>query len=90
MREFEIEEKLKKTLSKLSKKDNNRYSIIIKKIEEILNSEDIEHYKNLNAPLQGFKRVHIDKSFVLLFKHIKQDDSIVFYKLEHHDKVYLI
>ena len=86
MREFLIEEKLKRKLKKLCKKDKPLYNVIIKKIKEILICKDLNHYKNLKNPLQEFKRVHIKKSFVLLFK-IKQN-KIVFYSLNHHNSVY--
>ncbi|MFH1311071.1 MAG: addiction module toxin RelE [Nanoarchaeota archaeon] len=88
MRELDIEEKLHKILKKLFKKDRLKYEIIWKKIQEIINSLDIEHYKNLRAPLQDFKRVHIDKSFILTFKYDKTNDRILFYDFDHHDKIY--
>ena len=66
MRKFEISDKLKKDLSKLSKKDKTRYNSTIKKIKEIIACKDINHYKNLRKPLQHLKRVHIENSFVLL------------------------
>ena len=88
MHKFEIEEKLHQILKKLSRKDKNRYEIIWKKINEIINSSDIEHYKNLKFPMSEFKRVHIDKSFVLVFKCNKRDDKVKFYDLDHHDKIY--
>jgi len=90
MREFEIEEKLHKILKKLFKKDRLKYEIIWKKINEILTIPDVEHYKNLRAPLQDFKRVHIDKSFVLIFKYDKSIDEVRFYDFDHHDKIYKI
>ena len=88
MREFDIEEKLHKILKKLSKKDAKRYEIIWKKIHEIINSTDIGHYKNLKYPLNDFKRIHIDKSFVLTFRYDKTDDLVIFYDFDHHDKIY--
>ena len=88
MREFLIEEDLKKTLSKIFKKDKVLYNTIMKKIEEILTCEDVNHYKNLRKPLQDFKRVHIKSSFVLTFKYISSEDKVVFYKLGHHDDIY--
>ena len=71
MHNFSIEEKLRKKLIKLSKKDKLTYERIILKIEEIVSSKDVEHYKNLRKPLHKFKRVHIMKSFVLIFEYIK-------------------
>ena len=88
MREFSIEDNLKKTLGKLAKKDRAMYEALMKKMEEVLTCEDVEHYKNLRSPLQDFKRVHIKRSFVLIFKHIKPDNKILFYDLDHHDQIY--
>ena len=67
MRNFYFEEKLRKKLSIVFKKDLRRYKILMKKIEEIIATDNIDHYKNLRKPLQDFKRVHIDAHFVLVF-----------------------
>jgi len=88
MREFSIEEKLYALLKRLFKKDKKRYEIIWKKINEIVNNSDIRHYKNLKFPLEDFKRVHIDKSFILIFKYVKAKDKIIFYDFDHHDRIY--
>ncbi len=88
MRKFEIEEKLHQILKKLFKKDKKRYEITWKKINEVVNNSDVEHYKNLKFPMNEFKRVHIDKSFVLIFKYDKTNEKIKFYDLDHHDKIY--
>ena len=79
---------LERVLSKLFKKDRGAYFQILNKIEEIINCGDVEHYKNLRAPLQKFKRVHIKKSFVLVFSYDKEKDFIHFTDYDHHDKVY--
>ena len=88
MREFEIESNLRKTLSKLYKKEKRRYDILMSKMEEILTCENVEHYKNLKKPLQRFKRVHINSNFVLVFKYDKNQDRVIFYDFDHHDKIY--
>lgn len=89
MHKFEIEEKLHQILKKLFKKDKKRYEIVWKKIAEIINISNIEHYKNLKFPMNEFKRVHIDKSFILIFKYDESDDKIRFCDLDHHDKIYI-
>lgn len=88
MRDFEIEGNLYKNLKKIFKKDKKRYRIIFKKINEVVNYTNVDHYKNLRRPLQNFKRVHIDTNFVLIFKYDKNDDKIFFYDLDHHDNIY--
>lgn len=47
MREYLISDRLHKKLKKISKKDKIFHENILKKIEEIINSDQIEHYKNL-------------------------------------------
>jgi len=76
-----------KILLKLSKKDKKIYEQILKKIYEIANSSDIEHYKNLKYGLKEFKRAHIGK-FVLVFRFDKKENLIYFTDFDHHDKIY--
>ena len=80
-------DKLKKILKKLYKKDNLTYQRIIKKIKEIVNSYDVESYKNLKHDLKNYKRVHIGH-FVLVFRFDKTNNLIIFEDFDHHDKIY--
>ena len=88
MYNYEIQPSLQKILKKLSKKDKNFYKNVLKKIEEILSSTNIGHYKNLRYDMKDKKRVHVGH-FVLIFKLIREENKIVFVDLAHHDKVYL-
>ncbi len=88
MREFEIKLELDKKLIKLSKKDKNRYGAVMSKINEVLSSGDIEHYKNLRYDLKDSKRVHIGH-FVLVFSYDKTRDFVSFEDYDHHDNIYL-
>ena len=88
MRNFEFSDNFKKTLNKIFKKDKTSYEVIIKKINEILSSSDIEHYKNLRYEMKQFKRVHIS-SFVLVFSYDKVNEFISFEDYDYHDKIYL-
>ena len=87
MHKFRIEKKLERILLKLLKKDKLLYRQIKKKIDEVINIADVEHYKNLKKPLQNFKRAHIGH-FVLVFKYDKQKNTILFEDFDHHDKIY--
>lgn len=87
MLNFNYSDEFKKILKKLYKKDKLVYERLIKKIEEIINSEDIEHYKNLRYPMQDLKRVHIGEK-VLIFEYNKKDKSVSFENFKHHDKIY--
>lgn len=88
MYSFERSEKLEKVLRKLFKRDRTRYEAALKKIDEIINSPDIEHYKNLCHDLKEFKRVHVDSHFVLIFKVDKKNKLVRFEDLQHHDYIY--
>jgi len=87
MREFEIKPELDRKLIKLSKKDNIRYEAVMKKIDEVLNSGNIEHYKNLRYDMKESKRVQIGH-FVLVFNYDKADDFVSFEDYDHHDNIY--
>jgi len=89
MREFSIEEKLRKLIVKLMKRDEATYNALMGKINEILNCDDVNHYKNLRNPLQHLKRVHVTGPFVLTFKYVHSEDKIIFYDFDHHDNIYL-
>ena len=79
-------EKLKKVLKKLLNKDKRRFEATLNKMNEVINSEDPDHYKNLSHDLKAFKRVHIDSHFVLIFKVDR--NMIKFEDLQHHDVIY--
>ncbi len=84
---YEIIPSLQKVLNRLSKKDKNLYEQVLKKIEEIITSPDIEHYKNLRYDMKDKKRVHVG-SFVLVFSFIKAENKIKFIDFDHHDNIY--
>ena len=63
-----IKPDLDRLLEKLKKKNKQQYEMIFKKVAEVLKHP--QHYKNLRKPLQHWKRVHIDKSFDLIFNII--------------------
>ncbi|MDO8741254.1 MAG: hypothetical protein Q7J54_06815 [Candidatus Woesearchaeota archaeon] len=88
MREFEIKPELDKKLVKLSKKDKKAYEAVMKKIDEVLDSSDVEHYKNLRYNMKDSKRVHIGH-FVLVFSYDKSKDFVSFEDYDHHDNIYL-
>jgi len=87
MKNYEIKPSLKEILNKLSKKDKLMYERVLKKIEEITSSEDVEHYKNLRYDMKDRKRVHLGH-FVLVFKFIKEENKISFIDFGHHDEIY--
>ncbi|MDA3836183.1 MAG: addiction module toxin RelE [Nanoarchaeota archaeon] len=87
MRKFQLSKKLERTLKKLSKKDKLLFERTMDKIDEIVESYDIDNYKNLKKPMNEYKRVHVG-SFVLIFRHDKKNDLVFFEDLDHHDFIY--
>jgi len=86
MYSYELRVDLEKKLKQLAKKNPNKLLVIEKKINEIIVNPS--HYKNLRKPLQYLKRVHIDRSFVLVFRVIVNEKKIIFEDFDHHDKIY--
>jgi YafQ family addiction module toxin component len=87
MKNYKIKPHLQEILNKLSKKDKAMYQRVLNKIDEIINSEDTEHYKNLRYDMKDWKRVQLGP-FVLVFKLLKESDTISFVDFGHHDEVY--
>lgn len=87
MYNYEIIPHLQRILNKLSKKDKSTYEQVLKKIEEIIKSADVEHYKNMKYDLSNEKRVHVGH-FVLIFSFIKSENKIKFLDFDHHDNIY--
>lgn len=87
MYNYEIKPSLKNILTKLLKKDRTLCEQVMKKVDEIINSLNIEHYKNLRYEMKDFKRVRVEH-FVLIFKYDKSADKISFDDFDHHDNIY--
>lgn len=87
MLDYEIKPTLKKILKKLFKKDRIAYEYIFNRINEVINSKNIEHYKNLRYDMKKFKAIHID-SFVLIFNFDKENNLVSFENYDPHDNIY--
>jgi len=87
MYSLEFRESVEKTLQKLAKRNPKQLEIIHSKLEEI--KQNPHCYKNLKSPMQHLKRVHIDKSFVLVFSVNEESKIVVIEDFDHHDKIYL-
>ncbi len=83
---LEIRPSLDKILNKLFKKDKKRYEILMKKAEEII--QNPQHYKNLRAPLQHLKEVHIDTHFVLTFSVNENTKTVILEGYFHHKDIF--
>ncbi|RLE39325.1 type II toxin-antitoxin system mRNA interferase toxin, RelE/StbE family [Candidatus Woesearchaeota archaeon] len=81
-----ISEKVDKKFSKLSKKNKKQLKIINKKIQEILTNP--YHFKPLRGDLKGARRIHIDKSFVLVYEIDEKNKLVKILDYDHHDNIY--
>jgi len=81
-----IKPELEKVFDKLAKKNPKQLEIIFKKAHEIL--ENPHRYKNLRAPLNNWKRVRIDKHFVLTFSVDETNKKVILEDYDHHDNIY--
>ena len=87
MHNFRVSEHLQEILRRLGKKDKPIHDQILKKIDEIINCQDVDHYKNLRYDMKNSKRAHIGH-FVLVFQYDKATDTVNFDDFDHHDKIY--
>jgi len=83
---LEISEKADKIFKKLSSKNKKQLTIINKKINQILKNP--YHFKPLSGTMKGIRRVHIDKSFVLVYEIIEKNKIIRILDYNHHDNIY--
>jgi len=72
--------------SKLSKRNPKQLKIILKKIDQILKNPF--HFKPLRGDMHGARRVHIDKSFVLIYEIEEERKKVRILDYDHHDKIY--
>ena len=83
---LEVAESVYKTFKKMKKRESYILDSIKEKIDEIL--EDPYRFKPLNAPMQHMRRVHIMKSFVLVYTIDKQTKTVKIKDFAHHDEAY--
>ena len=88
---FGISNEVKTAIKVLAKRDKKTVEMLNKKIKQIINSDETttEHYKNLRNELKEYKRAHTAKSFVLLFKVLKEEKHILFDRFDRHNNIYI-
>ena len=86
MYDYELRKSVEAIFLKLAKKSPKQLEIVFRKIEEIVDNP--HRYKNLRRPLQHLKRVHIDRSFVLIFSIDEENKLVIVEDYDHHDNVY--
>jgi len=83
---LDIRPSLKKKLNKLGLEAPKQAENIAKKSEEIVINP--HRFKNLKAPLNHWKRVHIDRHFVLTFSIDEDTKTVILEDYDHHDNIY--
>ena len=83
---LETKPNLDKIFSKLSKKNPKQMEIISNKVEQILANPF--HFKPLRGDIHGARRVHIDKSFVLIYEIEEEKKIVRLLNYDHHDNIY--
>ncbi len=86
MYNLKIRAELDCKFEKLAKKNKKQLEIILNKAEEII--QNPHRYKNLRAPMNHLKRVHIDKHFVLVFSVDEEAKTVTLEDYDHHDNIY--
>lgn len=86
MYDYELRKSVEKIFFKLAKKNPKQLEITYNKIKEI--RLNLHHYKKLSRPLQHLRRVHIDKSFVLVFSIDESKKLVIIEDYDHHDRIY--
>jgi len=77
---------LDKIFRKLEKKDKQQLLALRNKIAEIL--VDPHRFKPLHVPMQGLRRIHVLKSFVLTYSIDENTHTVWIEDYDHHDNVY--
>ncbi|WP_296890596.1 type II toxin-antitoxin system RelE/ParE family toxin [uncultured Methanobrevibacter sp.] len=81
--------KFKRKVKKV--KNKKERSNIWNKMGEVANTLETNpnHYKNLHKPLQEYKRVHVNGSYVILFMVDEVNKKVIFHNYAHHDDIYV-
>ena len=86
MYRLKIKPELDGKFEKLAKKNKKQLEIIFNKANDIL--ENPHRYKNLRAPMNHLRRIHVDKHFVLIFSVDEESRSVTLEDYDHHDNIY--
>lgn len=78
--------KVDKLFSRLSSKNPKHLEMIFKKVQQIVKNP--ERFKPLRGDMHGSRRVHINKSFVLVYEVDEKNEIITIVDYNHHDNIY--
>jgi mRNA-degrading endonuclease RelE of RelBE toxin-antitoxin system len=76
-------------MDKLKVKDPKGYNNVISKIRQVAINLELnpDHCKNLRRPLQNYKRVHVNKSFVIVFQVDPKNKLMIVYDYDHYNSL---
>ena len=81
-----LRKSVERIFRKMAKRQPEQLRRIQSKLEEIVT--DPHRFKNLRAPLQRLRRVHIDGSYVLFYSIDEANNAVIVEDYDHHDRVY--
>jgi len=81
-----VSETADRKFKKLAKRNKKQLEAIHKKVQQIV--ENPYRFKPLCGDMHGARRVHIDKSFVLIYEIDEKSKIIRILDYDHHDKIY--
>ena len=82
-----LRKSVENTFRKVAKRDPKQLRAIQSKLDEV--RENPHRFKNLRAPLQHLRRVHIE-SYVLVYSIDEDQKAIVVEDYDHHDRIYKV
>ena len=88
MHRLALRRSVEKAFKRLAKKDKGLLELVFRKIEEIRINP--HRFKNLRRPLQHLKRVHIGKSYVLVYSIDDEENLVIIEDFDHHDRIYRV
>lgn len=85
---FQLEtlDSFRKAPRKLTSKNPEFRKAFENKLRQIL--DDPHRFKPLGNQLHDFRRVHLMKSFVLIYEILESQKTVKLVKIEHHDDAY--
>ncbi len=86
MYKLAIKENLDRKFKRLKKKDREMLMLIDRKVQKIL--DDPYRFKPLRKPLQNKRRVHVGRSFVLIYEINEEEKTVTLLDFDHHDNIY--
>ena len=84
--ELKVRKHVDKIFAKMGKREQYNLEIIYKKLAEVC--ENPEKFKPLSAPMHNLRRVHVLKSFVLVYSIDESTHTVWIEDYDHHNNIY--